>query len=209
MNLGQLKDKVRRLMGDESGTILTDDFLLDWINEGELDIVKKTECLEASTSWAASTSSQTYALPSNFMYAKRVSLDGVALKAVTMEDADFITGAIDEDTYTFPAAAGTYYIWNSNLYISAQSSNTGNVVLHYIKYPTELSTDTTDLSIPRHMQDDLIRYVCAKCRERLDEMDEARFAQADYNAEVTESAAIENWQTKDSYPAVRLAYGDY
>ena len=209
MNLGQFKDKVRRLLGDIDGILLTDDFLADWVYEGQLDLVKRTECLHATTTWTALVTTQGYALPSNFLYAKRVTLGGVVLKEANMADVDILTGAVDETGFTFPGAGGMYYLWNSKIYIAATTVTDPDLIMHYIKAPTELSTDQTDIDIPRYMHDDLITYVVAKSRELLDEMDESRQADAKYNREVTESAATANWQNSSSYPSVRLMYGDY
>lgn len=207
MNLGEVKRVVREMVGDDDGALLGDSFLTWWVNLAQRDIVKRTECLEGTYSVAAVTTTQGYTLPTDLMMLKRVSVNGVRLDPITMAEADSLSGDVDETGFTFPAGSACYYIWNSKIYVTAEQ-NSGNLVIQYIKYPTALDSDDDLLTIPPHMEEDLIHRVISDSRTRTDEPDLALSERGRYEVGVAKSADLDSWQGRESYPAVRLVPGD-
>ena len=70
MDMTTLIRKVGRSFGDTGQIVITNDDIIDWVNEAQLKICRQTHCLTATTSQQANVFP--VSLPSDFLVCKRV-----------------------------------------------------------------------------------------------------------------------------------------
>jgi hypothetical protein len=177
--------RVQRDFGDEAETQIRLDDIFDWINYGQLEIVRQTECLESEivyTLTADGSSGGTSGkveitggiprliLPSDFLEAQKVVMgyenpnkDYIAtseLFRVQFEDVAFnqltSTGQTPEK----------YFIRGGRLnFVGSPTRTSQSVTLYYVKAPAEVHNTTDQVDIPANFTQDLVEYCLMKAKE--------------------------------------------
>src|SRR4051812_29184387 len=78
--------QVGRSFGDTNEIVITNADIFDWINEAQLNICQKTECLKATVTYAANTFPHAY--PTDFIRAIRVLYNNISLEEIQLKDLD-------------------------------------------------------------------------------------------------------------------------
>ena len=208
MNVGDVKLRVSRAIGDDDKLIVTDADMLRWINDGQLDVVRRTECLQGTYSTTTTLGTGAYNLPADYFLAKRVTLNNQVQRPTNINQVDDITSDSNLSGQTFNATSGYYYVFANQIYVDPNSTG-GTLFIQYVKLPATLTVDGDALTIPLHMHEDVVRYTLAMARERLDQGDEAMRSLGRYEARLAESRHDAAVTFADTYPAVRLLPGDY
>lgn len=209
MNLGEIKTSVKRLFGDESGAQITDADIVRWANDGQVDIVRKTECLQKKTEFNVTANDESYDLPADSIRLRRVELDGKALSRVELEELDNVVPDRNV-TGTSSGSPVVYYVWGQTLWLypKPETAGTSNLDLFYLKRPAALAVDADIPEIPVHMHEDIVRYCLARAKELDEEMEQARNIFMDYETRVMLSRDEAQNPENDTYPAVRILPGD-
>lgn len=207
MNLGEIKTRVQRQFGDESGAQITEADIVRWANDGQLDIVRKVEILNQHSETNVEVSDGSYSLPTSFMFMARVTYNGRVLPQVRMRDLDLGSDSTDLADTGDPQS---YYTWGNSifLYPAPNTGGTNNLDLWYVCRPVELVEDSDIPDIPIHMHEDLVRYCLARAKELDDDLDGAERIMGDYETRVGQAVYESTAQPVDSFPAVRCLAGD-
>lgn len=163
MLVSDITRKVQRLFGDTSNEIvINQQDIYDWLNEGQLRIVRDTHNLTASLSVAASTYPR--ALPADWVITKRVTYGVTVLRLIDIEDLDAVNvnPATPVDTPSF------YYIFAGQirLYPNLGATDTTTVIHDYVKLPTILTAPGNTPDVPVSYHEDLVRYCLMRAHER-------------------------------------------
>lgn len=209
MNVGELVIAVQRQFGDDSGVQITQADIIRWLNQGGIDIVRKTGCVQDHKQTDSVATDGSYSLPNDFIAVRKVSYDNSVLQATTLDIADQDWGQRD----VTPIQGGTpqyYYIWNGIifLYPAPGAAGTGNLDIWYIRTPTILGGVNDTPEIPAKYHEALVRYALARAKELNDEHDVARVILADYENMLLDIKDETNRPYARSYNAVRLLPGD-
>lgn len=162
MLVSDITRKVQRLFGDSSAEIIiTQADIYDWINEAQLLIVRKTHCLTATATAAASTYPTN--LPADWVITKRVTYDTpeISLKLCDIEDLDAYS--IDP---TFADTPSFYYFFNGKLNLYPTPGGTKSVRHYYVKIPTNVTAVGDTPSIPISFHEDIVRFCLMRAHER-------------------------------------------
>lgn len=207
LTLGDIKRRVRSVFGDEAGALLSDDDIKDWANDAQLDLARKTLCLQSHRQTSVVAGDGSYGLPEDFLGARRVTFDGKILEPTTLDELDLVHPHRDAETGTDTPTR--YYIWGGKLYVHPNPTNAGvgNLDMFYGRMPLRLENDGDQSEIPAQYRPDLERFILAKAKEKDEEFDQASVLRADYELQVANARSEQN-QPEDSYPAVRLLPGD-
>lgn len=201
----QVRNDVIGILGDSGQVIMTDARLLPWINQAQMDIARKTDCLSAVFSWNSAVGTGAYALPAAFLKADRVTYDNIPLLPSTIREVDSYNPARDGGS----GNNGTpeyYYIYAGNLYLEPfpQAVGTNNIDMQYIKAPTLLTAVGSDnLEIPDKFYDDVVRYVIMRAREYQDQFEVAARMQNELDNRMQEVKYDVDNVKSDAYPAIR------
>lgn len=207
MNLGQIVNRVQTQVGDLSGILITRVAVVDWANEGQLEIVRKTECITKHKQTNTISSDGSYELPTDFLFMKRVTLDGTKLEETTLDDLDNLSRGVDLVGVSTPTH---FYVSDNVLFLfpSPSTGGTGNLDIWYVRQPAELVNDEDTPDIPVWMHKEIVQYCKIQARELDDDPENQTRAQNLFDSNIGEIQYELNSQPVNSYPAVRSLPGD-
>ena len=208
MNVGVIKRRVKRQFGDTSGAQITDEDIIDWINQGMVDIVRRTECLVSHRQASVVQNDPSYTLPPDVLFIQRVTLDGNTLASTSQQSIDYLGRDTDN------AGAGTPYTYFLsgnviNLYPKPSVDGNDNLDIFYVRMPTEVAVDNDVPEIPLFMHEDIIRYCLARAKELDDDLEGAAALGQEYDSRMNNALFEIKGQPADSYPSVRVLPGDW
>lgn len=208
MNLGQIIKRVQRQFGDESEVELTRDDIINYANDGQIDIVRHTEILQELVETDAVAGQGKYILPEGFLKMKRVTYKGNRLLPIALEDLDNISEGVGSTKAT--GSPNHYYIWGNEIVLTPapETGGDGAIDLYYIKAPNPLANDADTPDIPVAFHEDLVRYCLARAKELDEESEDSQRIMGDYVQRVNFSKDDHKNPDISTYPAVRLVGGD-
>lgn len=147
MNLATLRDQAAKFAGDRNITRYTSDDYLTAINRAQEQFVMDTRSLWSDTSWTSTSGVAAYALPSDFMWEKSVSFNGLPLSPITRIRLGEINAA---DDWTDDAGTPTNYIVDPEeatkqilLYPIPQDGDASKTIaMRYYPLPAALAADS-------------------------------------------------------------------
>lgn len=209
MNVGELVTAVQRQFGDDSGIQITRTDILRWLNQGGIDLVRKTGCVQDHKQTDSVANDGSYTLPPDFISVRRVTYADIVLQPTTLDvaDQDWTTRDLA------PQPGGTpqfFHIWNNVIYLYPvpSTAQTGALDVFYIRTPTILVGDLDVPEIPAKFHEALVRFAVARAKELNDEYDLAKYIMQDYENMVMDIKDEVNRPMSRSYNAVRLLPGD-
>jgi hypothetical protein len=202
MNLGEIQTRVKRQFGDESGSLITDADILIWANDGQVDIIRKTDALASVQTTAVSVGTGSVTLPVDFLFAKGVTLNNVALSLVSFQEGFLATAGIPQDS-----KPGQCYVYNGKLWFNSQQA-TGNLVVFYNRRPAALVDATSIPEIPVQMHEDLVRYCISRAKELNEDLEGAGVIMSDYERRINMARAEIFTPDSNSYNGIRVLDGD-
>lgn len=198
--VAELRSKVQRLFGDESATFLENADVLGWLNEAQLDIVKKTNCYTASASITIVAGTVSYSVPTGFLFAKKVILNYSELTEIDFESNKITSNS----TNALEIPAGHYSIFGTSIYFpSADIATVVPCTVYYVKAPTVLTADGDTPVIPVEFHDHLVRFVLMRAKEMEEDFAVADRFNADYGQRVIQTSADVDTRNRTNNPAVR------
>lgn len=209
MNLGQIVKRVQRQFGDESEVELTRDDIVNYANDGQMDIVRHTEVLQELIETDAIASQAKYILPSDFLKMKRVTFEGKKIIPIALEDIDNVPEGVGSSNTT-TGDPRSYYIWGNELVFHPTPSkdSDGAIDMFYIKAPNPITLDEDIPEIPSAFHEDLVRYCLGRAKELDEEFDDSQRILGDYHQRVNFSKDDHKTPDISTYPSVRLVSGD-
>lgn len=197
MDLKTLIRKVQRLFGDGRGVIVREPDIIDWANDGQLQIVRDTKCLVEEVTVAANAFP--WSMPADFLDMGRITYDVVPLASTTVDDLD--AKRFDQ---TIEAQPFFYYAVKNQirLYPVANTTDTTSCVIQYLKIPAALVTPNDDLSIPVMYHEDLVQFCLARAHSRNENYKGYETAMNEYLSRVG-SRISEADDQETTYPVIR------
>lgn len=210
MNLGELKARVQTQLGDESGIVVTPEDIIRWLNDAQLEVVRKTNCLEDTIEIDVEAGVDSYDLPFDFLKDRRVTVNNYLLKRTTLEELDDLSPSrdVNQTTSDIPSR---YYIYGRKIYLTPlpPSTITSGLKLWYVFAPTEMVSDASVPQIPLQMHKDLVLYAIAQAQDADENYGVSQNKLAEFEGQITLANDEQNDSSRESYPAVRLVHGDY
>lgn len=209
MNLGKIITRVQREHGDESEAEISRSDIIDWANEGQIEIVKKTKCLGDHKETAVNSGQAAYLLPPETIFLDRVTYRGVPLTPVTQEFVDTFIKEKDRDNPT--GTPDSYYVYGRELILHPAPNESGGGLLDiwYTRVPTTLVGDSDIPEIPEYLHRNIIEYAKAKAKAMDEETDVSERIMGNLDLNLSQDRDDVNSLQDDSYPAVRALPGDY
>lgn len=165
---------VRRELLETTGAFWTDTELLRHLNRAEMDFTNRTRILEDTAFLSTTIGQQDYPLPSNWLSAKLVLLNGkqeetdddnwrrlrpTNLEKMGQEQPNFLR--VDTDVQSTPRK---YFIWNQRLYITPAPNRNiaSNLYLFYKSKPIPITVTTQSINIDESLSEGLTAYILWK-----------------------------------------------
>ena len=188
--------QVGRSFGDTDQIIVTNADIFDWINEAQLKICQKTECLTTEVLYAASTFP--HAFPADFIRTNRLLYGVVPLDEIGMNKLDDL--GIDLTQRNTPL----FYFYKDrkfNLYPLQPTADTTVVTIGYVQQATIVAGLASTLDTPAVYHDEIIKYCLAKAHERNENASAMQAKMAEFNEGIHEDMD-DNFNKTNAYPVI-------
>lgn len=208
----EIANRVKRQFGDEAGAQITDAMILDWINDGQREIVNRSRELYQIRQTANSTAGQhEYDLPTvatEIVRIHRVFYKGQPIDPISIQQAEEIYP--EKDVLPRPSGYPTHcWIWGDKIYFDTATDSTGaHLTIYYQRYPTNLATIGDALTIPQRYQLKVKDYCIAQAAQLDDDDDRHAMLTATFNADVDTMQSDSFDPQQDVYPFVTVSVED-
>jgi hypothetical protein len=206
----QVANEVKRQFGDQDGIQINDDDILNWLNDGQRQIVAVNPILQGTLVHDIVGGSNSYSFPADrIQYIQTLfykGTDGIS-KPLTQysyqEAIEYIAKPGITDALAEKAVPQIWWSWGQKitLFPAPAQSVTGGLVIDYIGIPVELAALTETLSVPDRYFDTLVNYVLSKARALDETYDAANYHKGLFEQQLGQLSEQENKITVQQYPA--------
>jgi hypothetical protein len=170
--------RARYYLNESTASFWSDAELLRWLNDGTLDIVARTHCLETTEAETITTGTTSYAITTSFLTVKGVVYNGVqSLRKGSLEHMGDTTNV---------GSPAYYFTWGNNLivYPSPESGVSGYALVSYlVTRPTDILAGA-NVQVPAQFDRALILYIAAQALFKDGQFAKAGRFMAEYYAEL-------------------------
>lgn len=210
MNVGDVKTRVRRQFGDESGVQITDGDLLRWINDGQRDICNQNEGILETIGTANLVADQIeYSLPTDLLVLRSISVKGssdlsyASLKGMSLQDFDqFVDGW--DGTFYGNGLPSVYCVFANTikLFPRPRESVTSGLKIYYQRFPVDRVLDADVIDLPLAYHNAIVSYCLGQAYELDEDWDSAGNKFQQMTADVTGAKDREKLTHSDYYPTI-------
>lgn len=193
---------VKRIFGDEAGVQLTNDDIVRWVNEAQVDIASQNQVLQTTATLSVTAGTSTYSLTSVSPKIDEVAsilLDGRRVGNIPISQAEeSISVADPEGTET--GAPQFWYSWGGDVIFWPKPIRNYTMTLRYTAQPTDVTTTGTDvLALPNECFTDIVNFVLMKAYEMDENPEMMAVKQAEYSSSVAERGENERIAASMTY----------
>jgi hypothetical protein len=164
MLVSEVITRVQNGFGDSNQVMIYDTHIMDWINEGMLEIVRETQCIsKMENSMQASAFNNNAGVGiADMILLKRVYYDTTSLLLLEPESLDRLGYAPQGGV---PVG---YYTEGSRifLYPNPPTTDTTKITIFYVPAPVAVTATGDAIGIPFYLHGDLAEWCLAKAHER-------------------------------------------
>jgi hypothetical protein len=207
-------DRIKVSFGDVSGSQITDNMIVRWINDGQQEIVNNNAILK-DTKYANIVANQAdYTFPTDrVQYIEALYVDGRPVKNATPQEfRDFI---LREDPELI-ARADIPQVWQERagiitFYPTPQSNFTNGLKMEFVKQPVPVTAIGPSylLSVPDRYLNELVNYVMAQALEMDENFNAAELKRGQFREGLDRQYLRENTSQISKYPQVLPDPDDY
>jgi hypothetical protein len=201
-------NRVKRQFGDESGTQITDNDIISWVNAAQLDIVTKNRMLKGFASTVSIAGQDAYTLDAvPILDFRGVRYAGYPLEPTNFNDVQELMRQtfIDNGIPVIDARPTLYYDWGNTLYLYPSPPNSGDVIdVFYVARPTDISNLLDTLKLPDTYFESICQFVLQKAYELDDDWTGVANTKSQLDESVTRLAADEIGVVRQAYPTITV-----
>lgn len=203
MNLGDIKRRVQNSVGDEAGVYIEGPDLVDYANDGQMDIARKTEILQTTALISTIINTDLYALPADLIRIVRVTYLNSDIRSTTLNEISQLD--IDKDVAGNTGIPSLWYQAGNKigLYPTPSAAVANSVKVTYVKSPVALAADADIPEIPVHMHEDIVRFCIWRAKEQDEDIFLLSSLAGEYEKRVTLSQEQAENYDNQTYPSIR------
>lgn len=216
MNAQDIVTRVRRTFGDEAAVQISDDDIIRWINDGQVEVVKQNDSALQKTGLIDLVANQsTYTLPADLFILRslRYKFSDMssfsALRYLNMQQFDESVDGWDGTLYqsTNPVWF-TKYEGNVILFPTPDKANVGGLKVLYNQRPTDVTTLMSNLALPLIYHNSIVKY-CMWQASLLDEdFDPSSMYRSDFASDMNTLSKREVADPVAVYPTITVLSDD-
>ena len=198
MLVSEITRRVQRVVGDDSFITFNQQDIYDWVNEGMLDLTRKTKCNQVIYSAAANAFAPTI-VSTGGIEVTRVVYNRLPLTYITQEALD---GMYVDPTYVSEPA---YFYWDDvtglKIFPIPSASNTNVISVTYNSLPTQVTAVGDTPVVPAHYHMALVSFCKMRFYERVQNYRAMESAASEYYGAL--SLQLEESSDRvDQYPCI-------
>jgi hypothetical protein len=207
MLVSEIIARVQNGFGDSNQVMIYDNMVIDWINEGMLEIVRETQCIskrDDSYTAAAFIPTGGVGIP-DMILLKRVYYAAEALDLLEAEQIDRYGGKI-----TLTGVPTGYYTEGSRLFLYPIpiATDLTPISCFYVPEPAKVNVVTESPGIPFYYHGDLAEWCLAKAHERNENFRASELIMTRFMKNITKRK-FESLSRDDTYRTVHPDIMDY
>lgn len=216
MNLGEIRTRVQRQFGDESGVQITNEDITRWVNDAQRAIVLENENILQSTALTSTVAGQQeYTLPVDLLILQGISYKSstdvayVKLQGMDRQKFDeYITGW-NGSTYNTGDPL-VYFVWDNKLELFPvpDVSAANSLKVWYNKKPTDVVNDVDIPSVPELYHTAIVNMCLAWAYELDEDWDAVGNKGQQINADMKLLRGREDWKNQETYPVITVRAED-
>lgn len=206
MNGTDIAVRVKRIFGDESGVLIEDADIVRWINDGQLDVVRKTHTLTKTYTVPSVVGVPTYTLPIDFLLSIELKFGGRMLSSLPL--SDFNLRFPNREATTESGRPEYFTVRGPNFLLHPAPSEVADITAFYVARPTLLNILTETPEIPVAFHEALVQFALMRAKELDQDWTSAERYQGQYSENVVAARSDTQWTDASSYPVVRDWDGD-
>lgn len=208
MNVSDVATRVRRTFGDDSGVQITDDDIIRWINDAQLQIVTDNEELLETVATANIVATQAdYTLPTDLNTLRSLMYNNFRIRSLSFaEFNEYIDG------FKAPVSGGGYgngkpevfMVFGSTvtLFPTPDTSITNGLRIYYAKYPSSVGTLADGLGVPDRYHLSVVEYCMSQANELDENLEMAAYKKNSFDSQVQKLKNQEKQTTTEYYPTI-------
>jgi len=200
---------VTNALGDDAKLVFEDPDLIDYINDAQVDICRKTDILHGSSTISTLSGVEAYQLPADFIEVQRVTYSGNKLYKTTWQEVDMLDPG--KDAGPTSGVPDHYYRWGNMLYLYPipSSGSTTALKIYYSRTPVPVASDSDTPEIPMAMHEDIVIRVIARGHEQVEDFQASAAKSSEYNTAVSMTIEQAMEGNDESYPLIKDTEGQY
>lgn len=209
MLVSDIKRRVKRAFGDESGSQITDTDIIDWINDAQIEICRSNDVIQVIGTIATTINVGLYSLTAlaDILKLVTVKYDGMTLKGMTQQEADEFISTYDQ------GVLGTgipqyFWIFAGKITLYPVPSQVKNLSIYYIRKPLAVAIDADIPEIPVQYHTQIVDYCIARSRQQDNDVNGYLTKMTEFKGNVKESAIDEDWVSQQFYPNISVSRDD-
>lgn len=216
MIISDIKTRVKRAFGDESGVQITDDDIKRWINDGQREIVMNNEGLLEKTATAnIITDTQSYNLPVDLLILKAIHFKGSSdtayrpLRGMTFtEFNEYIDGWDGATSVVGTPVSYTIHAGKIYLFPVPDSDISSALKIYYQRSPTDIVNDGDTPDLPLLYHSVLVNYCLRQAHEMDEDLEAAAFKDTKIATDLALLKGRDDWSKQETYPVITVLSDD-
>jgi hypothetical protein len=173
--------QVKRQYGDEYGVVITDPDILQFIYEGEMDIIRNTGGFDSKV-LTNQVKDFPVSVPSTIQII-RITINDKPLTYISIPELDLVKSALATTT-----GSPLYWYNQNNEFVQlypTDSTDTTPTTIYYKHTPVKRTVATGPLTVPERFHTDLLQYCLARCHNKNRDAQSEQIAMAAYTQNVS------------------------
>lgn len=187
-------NQVKRAFGDESGVQLTNDDIVRWINEAQVDISKQNQVLQTTATVNVVGGTATYSLSAvtpRIDSVASILLDGRRVGDIPVSQAEESISLADPEGLE-TGAPQFWYSWGGDITFWPIPNKNYTMLIRYTAQPADVTSSPSNvLSVPDECFSDVCNYVLMRAYEMDENAEMMAVKQAEYSTSVAERGETE------------------
>lgn len=216
MIVSDIVTRVRRIFGDEAAVQVTDDDIMRWINDGQIEVVKHNDGALQKTDFINLVANQSvYTLPADlfllrslrYKYTDMPSFS--ALKYKNMQEFDDSVDGWDGTYFNIGHPYFfTMYEQKATLFPTPDQSATLGIKVLYNQKPVDVTALNSTLSLPLIYHNTIVKYCMWQASQLDEDQQTAVIYQGNFQQDVDRLKTRENADPVERYPMITVLESD-
>lgn len=208
MNVQDVVTRVKRIFGDETGVQITDEDVINWINQAQENIGLENEGLMEATAVADIKANQTeYDYPPDLSVLRSLSYKGYRMKYMSFaEFNEYIDGFAAEPGVN-PYGTGIpelFMVWNNKITVFPKPNETldGGLKLFYVRHPVAATNLGDSIDVPLQYHNSIVDYCLQQAYELDEDIEKANYKKSQVDEKVMKLNDRNKWVSQEYYPRI-------
>lgn len=220
LNVQDVVNRVKRTFGDDAGVQITDEDIIRWINDAQLQIGISNEGLLETTVTANVVKGQSeYDSPPNLSVLRSLTYKGYRIKNLSFAEFNEYLDGFDAPANSTRYGVGipeVFMVWQGiiTLFPKPMEDAENGLKIFYIKQPETVETLADSLSIPLQYHLAVVDYCLQQAYELDEDLEKSSYKKGQFDETVMKLNDRNKWTSQEYYPRITTLpedenYSDY